>query len=385
MKDFYATLGVSKDASQDDIKKAYRKKALESHPDRNPDNPKAEAQFKSISEAYEVLGDENKRRVYDQYGEDGLRGAGGPGGGGFQGGFSSMDEALRTFMGAFGGAGGGSPFDSFFGGGESGDDHNDPRRGASKKTTIRITFEEAARGTEKELSINNLVNCTTCHGSGAASKNGIRTCGTCQGKGQLYQNRGFFSMSSTCPHCGGAGQTIVDPCKSCGGAGRVKEKQKTKIRIPAGVDNGMSLRITGHGDEGQNGGPKGDLFVHIEVEPHEAFQREGDDVYLDLPITFAEAALGCKKEVPTLLNESYRIQIPEGTQTGKLFRVSGKGFPNVHRHGTGDLLIRVNVETPVRLSEKQKTLLRSFEELETPQNQPKKKTFGEKLKSFFSS
>lgn len=378
MKDFYAALGIAKDATQDEIKKAYRKKALESHPDRNPNNPKAEAQFKSISEAYEVLGDENKRRMYDQYGEDGLRGAG-PGGGFQGGGFSSMDEALRTFMGAFGG-GGGSPFDSFFGGGSAGEDSNDPRRGASKKTTIRISFEEAARGTEKELNITNLASCESCHGLGAKSKNGIKTCSTCQGKGQLYQNRGFFSMSSTCPHCGGAGQMITDPCKTCGGAGRVKEKQKTKIRIPAGVDNGMSLKISGHGDEGQNGGPKGDLFVHIEVEPHEMFQREGDDVYLDLPITFADAALGCKKEVPTPLGESCRIQIPEGTQSGKLFRVNSRGFPNVHKQGTGDLLVRVSVETPVKLSDKQKTLLQSFGELETPNNQPKKKNFTEKLR-----
>lgn len=385
MKDFYATLGVGKDATQDDIKKAYRKRALESHPDRNPNNPKAEAQFKSISEAYEVLSDENKRRMYDQYGEEGLRGAGPGGGGGFQGGFSSMDEALRTFMGAFGGSGGGSPFDSFFGGGAERGDSDDSQRGASKKVTIRISFEEAARGTEKELSITNLVTCSSCEGLGAKSKSGIRTCGTCQGKGQLYQNRGFFSMSSTCPHCNGAGQVITDPCKTCNGGGRIKEKQRTKIRIPAGVDNGMSLKITGHGDEGIHRGPKGDLFVHIEVEPHEAFQREGDDVYLDLPITFPEAALGCKKEVPTLLNETYMITIPEGTQTGKLLRVNGKGFPNVHRQGQGDLLIRMIVETPVKLSDKQKELLRTFETLETPQNHPRKKTFIEKLKGFFST
>jgi molecular chaperone DnaJ len=384
MKDFYATLGISKDATQDDIKKAYRKKALESHPDRNPNNPKAEAQFKSISEAYEVLSDDSKRRLYDQYGEDGLRGAAG-GGGGFSGGFSSMDEALRTFMGAFGGGGGGggNPFESFFGGGSERGDAEDPRRGASKKVAIRVSFEEAARGTEKELNISNLVSCQECRGLGAKSKNGIKTCGTCQGKGQLYQNRGFFSMSSTCPHCNGAGQVITDPCKTCHGAGRVKEKQRTKIRIPAGVDNGMSLKITGHGDEGLNGGPKGDLFVHIEVEPHEAFQREGDDVYLDLPITFSEAALGCKKEVPTLLNETCRLQIPEGTQTGKLFRISGKGFPNVHRQGHGDLLIRIGVETPIKLTEQQKKLLQSLGELETSQNHPRKKTFLEKLKDFF--
>ncbi|PIS02570.1 MAG: molecular chaperone DnaJ [Chlamydiae bacterium CG10_big_fil_rev_8_21_14_0_10_42_34] len=387
-KDFYATLGLSRDASPEEIKKAYRKKALEHHPDRNQGNPKAEAQFKLVSEAYEVLSDENRRRVYDQYGEEGLSGAGmgGGGGGGFPGGFSSMEEALRTFMGAFGGRSGGgeSVFDSFFGGGGGYEEESAARKGASKKATVRVTFEEAARGTEKELAILNYVTCEPCSGSGAKSRNGIKTCSTCQGKGQVYQSRGFFSMSSACPHCGGAGQVITDPCKTCGGAGRTKEKQRIKARIPAGVDSGMRLKMSGYGDAGEAGGPPGDLYVYIEVEKHEAFTREGDDVYLELPITFTEAALGAKKEIPTPLNEQVRIQIPEGTQNGKLLRVNGKGFPNVHGQGHGDLLVRVLVETPVRLSEKQKELLRSFEGLESPQNHPRKKTFLEKLKVFFS-
>ncbi len=386
-KDYYATLGVAREATPEEIKKAYRKKALEFHPDRNPNNPKAEAQFKLVSEAYEVLSDENRRRMYDQYGEAGLNagGMGGGGAGGFPGGFSSMEEALRTFMGAFGGGGGGrgeSMFDSFFGGGQ--EEESGARRGTSKKATVRITFEEAARGTEKELAIANYASCEACHGSGAKSRAGIKNCTTCQGKGQVYQSRGFFSMSSTCPHCGGAGQIITDPCKTCGGAGRTKEKQRIKVRIPAGVDNGMRLKMSGYGDAGEAGGPPGDLFVYIEVEPHDAFTREGDDVYLELPITFPEAALGTKKEVPTPLGEQARIQIPEGTQNGKLFRVGGKGFPNVHGQGHGDLLVRVTVETPVKLSEKQKELLRSFEQLETPANHPKKRTFLEKLKVFFS-
>lgn len=384
-KDYYGTLGVSKEASPEEIKKAYRKKALEFHPDRNPGNPKAEAQFKLISEAYEVLSDDTKRRTYDQYGEEGLRGAAGMGGGGFPGGgFSSMEEALRTFMGAFGGGRGGneSVFDSFFGGGAGGGEEE--RKGASKKATVKVTFEEAARGTEKELAINNYITCETCQGSGAKSRNAIRTCATCQGKGQLYQSRGFFSMSSVCHNCGGAGQVITDPCKTCSGAGRVKEKQRIKIRIPAGVDNGMRLKMAGYGDAGEAGAPNGDLYIYIEVEPHEAFTREGDDVYLEFPITFIEAALGCKKEVPTPLSETCRIAIPEGTQSGKLLRVSGKGFPNVHGQGHGDLLVRVLVETPVKLSEKQKELLRSFEHLESPQNHPRKKGFLEKLKVFFS-
>jgi molecular chaperone DnaJ len=387
-KDYYATLGISREATPEEIKKAYRKKALEFHPDRNPNNPKAEAEFKTVSEAYEVLSDEGRRRTYDQYGEEGLRGAGmGGGAGGFPGGFSSMEEALRTFMGAFGGGGGRggeSMFDSFFGGGGGFEEEGGARKGTSKKAIVRISFEEAARGTEKELAINNYATCGSCHGSGAKSRNGIRPCATCQGKGQVYQSRGFFSMSSVCPHCGGAGQVITDPCRTCEGAGRLKEKQRIKVRIPAGVDNGMRLKMNGYGDAGEAGGPAGDLYVNIEVEPHEAFTREGDDVYLELPITFTEAALGCKKEVPTPLNEQARLQIPEGTQNGKLFRVGGKGFPNVHGQGQGDLLVRISVETPVRLSEKQKELLRSFEQLESPQNHPRKKTFLDKLKAFFN-
>ncbi len=386
MKDYYGTLGVAKEATPEEIKKAYRKKALECHPDRNPGDPKAEALFKQVSEAYEVLSDENRRRIYDQYGEDGLKGAGmGQGASGFPGGFSSMEEALRTFMGAFGGRGGGgggeSIFESFFGGGM---EEEGPRQGTSKKVHIRISFEEAARGTEKEIVISNYVACNTCGGSGAKSKNGIKTCAACQGKGQIFQSRGFFSMSSPCHQCGGAGRVITDPCKTCNGMGRNKDKQKIKIRIPAGVDNGMQLKMSGYGDAGEGGGPAGDLYVGIEVEPHEAFQRDGDNVYLDLPLTFTEAALGSKKEVPTPLGEACRIQIPEGTQTGKLLRVSGKGFPNVHGQGHGDLLIRVLVETPVKLNEKQKELLRSFETLENPQNHPRRKGFLEKIKVFFS-
>jgi molecular chaperone DnaJ len=389
MKDFYATLGLAKGASPEEIKKAYRKKALECHPDRNPGDPKAEAAFKQVSEAYEVLSDENRKRVYDQYGEEGLRGAGMGGAGGFPGagGFASMEEALRTFMGAFGGRGGGgeSAFESFFGGGFGSEpEESGPRKGTSKKTTIKISFEEAAAGTEKELTIHNFVSCSACGGLGAKSRAGIKTCAPCHGKGQLIQSRGFFSMSSPCPHCGGAGQVITDPCKECRGAGRIKEKQRIKIKIPAGVDNGMRLKMSGYGDAGEAGGHPGDLFVYIEVEPHPAFQREGDDVLLELPITFSEAALGCKKEVPSPLGTACKAQIPEGMQSGQMLRLSGKGFPNVHGQGQGDLLLRIIVETPVKLSSKQKELLRSFEETETPQNHPHKKSFFDKLKGFFS-
>jgi molecular chaperone DnaJ len=382
MKDYYATLGVQRDASVEELKKAYRKKALECHPDRNPGDAKAEAQFKDVSEAYEVLSDDNRRRVYDQYGEEGLKGPGmGGGPGGFPGGFASMDEALRTFMGAFGAQG--NIFESFFGGNP--EEAGNGRRGQSKQVNISISFEEAARGLDKEITIINLVQCKSCGGSGAKSKNAIKGCPTCQGKGQVFQNRGFFSMVAACPHCQGAGQIISDPCKTCGGQGRVKDRQNITIRIPAGIDTGMSLKMNGYGEAGLAGGLPGDLFVAITVEPHQAFQRQGDDALLEFPITFSEATLGCRKDMPTPLGETIRIVIPEGSQNGKVLRVSGKGIPNVHGKGRGDLLIKMNVETPVGLSEKQKNLLRSFQELETPQNHPNKKSFFEKMKGLFRS
>jgi molecular chaperone DnaJ len=379
MKDYYVILGISHGVSAEEIKKAYRKKALECHPDRNPGDAKAEAQFKDVSEAYEVLSDENRRRIYDQYGEEGLKGAGVGGGGFAGGGFSSMEEALRTFMGAFGSQG--DVFGSFFG---NGGDENNPHRGASKQLNITISFEEAAKGLVKEITILNMVSCKNCNGTGAKSKNGIKTCSACHGKGQMFQNRGFFSMMTTCSHCQGAGQQITDPCKACSGQGRVKEKQNITVRIPAGVDSGMSMKMNGLGDAGIMGGPPGDLFVAITVEPHSAFQRQGDDVVLTVPITFPEATLGCRKEIPTPLGELVRISIPEGTQNGKVLRASGKGIPNVHGNGRGDLLIQVLVETPIRLSDSQKALLCSFQESETAPNYPNQKKFLEKLKSLFS-
>lgn len=378
MTDYYDVLGIARDASADEIKKAYRKKALQYHPDKNSGDSDAEQRFKEVSEAYEALSDPEKRRVYDQFGADGLRGAAaGAGPGGY--GFSSMDDALRTFMGAFGGSGLDSIFDGFFGGGET---MGGARRGASKKATLTLSFEEAAKGIEKEIAISNYVSCSTCDGRGSASANGIRTCNQCGGQGQVFQSRGFFSMSSTCPTCHGEGQIISDPCRVCRGQGRVKEKHKVQVRIPAGVDDGMSLRMGGHGDAGAGGGPPGDLYIQIRVSPHEFFAREGDDLILEIPLGYGDAALGCKKEIPTLAGH-VRLTIPEGTQSGKVFRVRGEGFPNVHGRGKGDLLIRAVVETPSRLSDKQKDLLREFQETEEPSNFPRKKKFMDKIKSFF--
>lgn len=381
MSDYYSVLGVTKGASSDEIKKAYRKSALKYHPDKNPGNPEAEKKFKEISEAYEVLSDEKKKQIYDQYGADALKGGAGMGGG--AAGFSSMEEALRTFMGAFGGGGSETIFDSFFGFDSSGQEAAD-RQGASKRMNLTVSFAEAMTGVEKDASIFNYVCCEGCNGSGAASASSIKKCSRCHGQGQIHQSRGFFSMATTCPQCGGRGKTITDPCKSCNSEGRQKKKQNIKIKVPAGIDSGMRLRMAGYGDAGEGSAPPGDLYVYLTVEPHKIFERDGDDLLIELPISFTEAALGAKKEIPTALGGSCRVSIPEGAQSGKMLRVKNEGAPNVHGHGRGDMLIKLLVETPVDLNEKQKNLLKQFAELESEANSPRKQTFMDKVKGFFS-
>ncbi len=382
MADYYETLEVNRDASQDDIKKAYRKKALKFHPDRNQNDPDAEKKFKEISEAYEVLSDDKKRETYNRFGKEGIQA-----GAGASGHYESMEEALRTFMGAFGGSSSESIFDSFFGfGGDFSGEGGGPagrRQGASKRVNITISFEEAAKGVDKELSITNYVTCNVCRGKGAASLSGVKKCTRCNGRGQVVEQRGFFSMSMPCPQCNGEGQVITDPCKNCNGEGVTKEKQRVKIHIPAGVDNGMRLKMSGYGDAGAGGGPAGDLYVFITVEPHPVFQREGNDILLDLPISFTEAAIGCKKEVPSVWSHTCRLTIHEGTQNGKIFRVKGEGFPHVHGSGKGDLLVKIFVETPTQLNDKQKQLLQEFANTEGPNNQPQRKSFLDKIKGFF--
>jgi molecular chaperone DnaJ len=384
MADYYNILGVSKGATQEEIKKAYRKNALKYHPDKNPNDSTAEAKFKELSEAYEVLSDEKKRQIYDQYGAEALKTGAGFGRGAQAGGFSSMEEALRTFMGAFGGGGGQDGiFDSFFGFETEGGERY-ARQGASKKIQLTLSFEEAIRGIEKEIAIQNLVVCAGCSGSGAATPEGITACPRCRGSGQIHQTRGFFSMSSACSQCGGGGRIITAPCTACKGAGRLRKKEQITITVPPGVDSGMRLRMAGHGDAGEGGGPSGDLFVHFAVQPHDVFARDGDDILIELPVGFSEAALGSKKELPTPLGGSCRIAIPEGTQSGKVLRIKGEGAPNVHGQGKGDFLVKVVVETPVDLSARQKELLKEFGELEGAHNSPRKRSFLGKLKGFFS-
>lgn len=389
MTDYYKVLGIERAASADEIKKAYRKGALKYHPDKNQGDAQAEAKFKEISEAYEVLSDDKKRQMYDQFGADAVRGGGmGGGGAGRAGGFSSMEEALRTFMGAFGGGGGGGGGDNIFGslfGFDTDGSDSGMHPGASKKMNLTISFEEAVRGVEKEAALTNYQTCSKCDGNGAASLKSIKKCMRCHGSGQVQQTRGFFSMASTCHECYGRGKVITEPCTGCQGAGRIKEKQRVTIKVPSGVDTGMRLRMPGYGDAGEGGGPAGDLYVFLTVEPHPVFERQGDDVVIELPIGFAEAALGCKKEIPSPLGKSCRILIAEGTQSGKVLRVKGEGVPNVHGQGSGDLLAKIVVETPVRLSEKQKQLLQTFAESEKENNSPRKQGFLDKMKGFFSS
>lgn len=381
MTDYYQILGIPREATSEEIKKAYRKLAVKYHPDKNPGDVKAEKKFKEVSEAYEVLSDSKKRQMYDQYGSDAL-GSGGMGGSGA--GFASMEEALRTFMGAFGGGGGGdSVFDSFFGQ-EFINGSEVARQGVSKKAQLTVSFEEAARGIEKEIAVTKYIECNQCHGSGARSPSDIKTCSACRGSGYMHQTRGFFSMSSTCPQCHGSGKMISIPCGECQGIGKAKKKERIKVPIPAGIDDGMRLKMTGHGDAGDSGGPPGDLYVYIRVKPHDIFNRDGDDLLLLLPVTFTEATLGCKKEIPRLLSQKpVRLTIPEGTQNGKVLRVKNEGLSNVHGRGKGDLLINIQVETPVNLSSRQKKLLEEFQETEHPDNAPKRKSFLNKIKVFF--
>lgn len=369
-RDFYEILGVAKTASGDEVKKAYRKLAMKHHPDRNPGDHTAEEKFKEANEAYEVLSDEDKRAAYDRHGHAGVDpNMGGGFGGGGAGNFSDM------FGDVFG--------DIFGGGGRGGQQRSN--RGADLRYTLELDLEEAVRGTKVQIRVPTLVGCEICDGSGAKKGTSAETCRTCAGQGQVRVQQGFFSMAQTCPSCRGRGKVIKDPCHACHGQGRVEKSKTLEVKIPAGVDTGDRIRLAGEGEAGANGGPTGDLYVQVSVRQHKIFERDGADLYCEMPISFADAALGGELEVPTL-DGRVKLKIPEGTQTGKLFRLRGKGVAPVRGGGTGDLLCRVAVETPVQLSKRQKELLREFQtemDGEGSKHSPKKSSWFESVVNLF--
>ncbi len=366
-RDYYEVLGVPKNASKDDIKKAYRKLAVQNHPDRNPGDKTAEDRFKEATEAYEVLADDKKRQAYDQFGFAGVEGMGGAGAEGFS-------HVFHDFEDLFGGFGDfSSIFDSFFGGGgrRSGRGRSSVQRGADLRYELEIPFKDAVFGTKVEVSYSRNISCTACSGSGAASGSGKKTCPTCGGAGQVRRSSGFFSIASTCATCSGEGYVLDNPCATCGGSGVVKKNQVIKVTIPAGIENGKRISIPDQGDAGPNGGPAGDLYVVIRVAPHEYFERNGNDVYCVVPVSFSQAALGAEILVPTLDEKKVRMKIPAGTQNGKILRLKNEGVPNLHNPSRrGDMYIKVHVVVPTKLSSRAKQLLKELGEVDGEDSTP---------------
>ena len=370
-RDYYETLGASKGASADELKKAYRTKAKELHPDRNSDNPNAEAQFKEINEAYDVLKDADKKAAYDRYGhaafEGGMGGGGQRGQGDFASAFSDVFEDL---------------FGDFMGGGRGGGGRSRAQRGSDLRYNLRVSLEESFSGVQKTINVPTSISCDTCRGTGAEGGAEPVTCPTCSGMGKVRAQQGFFTVERTCPTCSGAGQIVKNPCKSCGGAGRTEKERSLSVNIPAGVETGTRIRLAGEGEAGMRGGPSGDLYIFIEVKDHPIFQRDGVHLFCRVPITLATAALGGEVEVPTIDGGKSRVKVPAGSQTGKQMRLRAKGMPALRGGGAGDMLIELAVETPVNLTARQKEILREFDTL-SEENNPEGSSFFSKVKGFW--
>ena len=373
-RDYYEVLGVSRGASAEEIKKAYRAKAKELHPDRNKDNPQAESDFKEANEAYDVLKDETRKAAYDRYGHaafDGSMGGGPRGGAGRQGDFASafsdvFEDLFGDFMGGRGGAG----------------PRSRAQRGSDLRYNLRVTLEEAYAGVQKSINVPTSVACGSCSGTGAEGGSEPQTCPTCSGMGKVRAQQGFFTVERTCPTCAGAGQIVKNPCRTCQGAGRVEKERQLSVNIPAGVETGTRIRLAGEGEAGMRGGPSGDLYIFIEVREHALFQRDGTNLFCRIPVSIATAALGGEVEVPTIDGGRSRVRIPEGAQTGKQMRLRNKGMPALRGGGNGDMLIELAVETPVNLTARQKEILREFEKL-SENNNPESSSFFSKVRSFW--
>ncbi len=382
-EDYYELLGVTKTVTDDELKKAYRKKAVQYHPDKNPGNKEADEKFKKISEAYEVIKDPQKRAAYDRYGhaafqQGGGAGPRGPGGGG--GGFHDpFDIFNEVFGGGRRGGGGGGIFEEFFGGGGGGGNGGD---GSDLRYDLEITLEEAAKGVEREISFRRAVTCERCHGNGAEPGSKRVTCPTCRGSGQVRRSGGIITFTQACPTCGGAGSKIEKPCTACRGEGRTPQVTKLNVRIPPGVDTGSRLRSVGNGESGVGGGQAGDLYIVLTVKDHEIFERQGSDLFCEIPIKFTLAALGGSIEVPTLSGKA-SLKLPAGTQSGTTFRLKGKGMPDLRGGSAGDQLVRVNVEVPTSLTSEQRKKLEEYAAASGDAHEPMAKSFFEKAKKFF--
>jgi molecular chaperone DnaJ len=379
-RDYYEVLGLARSAGDDEIKKAYRKLAMKFHPDRNPNDKTAEEKFKEVKEAYETLSDPQKRGMYDQYGHAGVeQGMGGAAGGGAQG-FGGFAEAFGDIFGdIFGGAAGaGGPSSRGRGGQQA-------YRGADLRYSMEITLEQAANGYDTQIRVPSWDACNVCHGSGAKPGTKPETCPTCGGNGSVRMSQGFFSIQQTCPKCHGTGSFLPEPCPNCHGAGKTKSTKTLEVRIPAGIDEGMRIRSSGNGEPGLNGGPPGDLYVEIHIKAHSVFERDGDDLHCQIPVSFTTAALGGDIEVPTLAGKA-TFPVPEGTQSGKTFRLRGKGIKGVRSSLPGDLYVHVQIETPVKLTDEQRDLLKQFEQALVEggsRHNPQSKGWFDRVKSFF--